>query len=77
MRDRPTDEHRAIASRKMGRPLHKGEDVAHSDDDKSNNDPSNLTVMAHGEHSSHTGRTGSLRKLRKALTMHKRGEKLY
>lgn len=77
MRDRPNDRHRAIASRKMGRPLRKDEDVSHNDDDKSNNDSSNLTVMKHGEHSSHTGRTGSLRKLRKALTMHKRGEKLY
>lgn len=77
MRDRPDDQHRAIASRKMGRPLRTGEDVSHNDDNKANNDPSNLTVMAHGEHSRHTATTGSLRRLRKALTMHHRKEKLY
>lgn len=77
MRDRPNDKHRNVASRKLGRPLRPDEDVSHTDDNKANNDPMNLTVMAHGEHSSHTGRTGSLRKLRKALTMHHRGEKLY
>lgn len=77
MRDRPNDQHRKVAERALGRPLQKGEDVSHNDDNKANNDPSNLTVMPHGAHSSHTGRTGSLRKLRKALTMHHRGEKLY
>lgn len=77
MRDRPNDQHRAIASRKMRRPLRKDEDVSHNDDDKSNNSPANLTVMKHGAHSHHTATTGSLRKLRKALTMHHRKEKLY
>lgn len=77
MRDRPNDQHRKVAERKLGRPLQKGEDVSHTDDNKANNDPMNLTVMTHGEHSHHTGRTGSLRKLRKALTMHHRGERVY
>ncbi len=77
MRDRPNDQHRKVVSQKLGRPLTKDEDVSHDDDNKANNDPSNLTVMSHGAHSSHTGRTGSLRKLRKALTMHTRGERLY
>lgn len=77
MRDRPNDQHRKVAAKKLGRPLHKGEDVSHNDDNKANNDPSNLTVMSHSAHSRHTATTGSLRKLRKALTMHHRGEKLY
>lgn len=77
MRDRLNDQHRKVAERKLGRPLRKDEDVSHGDDNKANNDPSNLTVMKHGEHSHHTATTGSLRKLRKALTMHHRGEKLY
>lgn len=77
MRDRPNDQHRRSAERKAGRRLSPNEDVSHNDDNKANNDPSNLTIMSHSAHSRHTQTTKHLRALRKALTMHTRKEKLY
>lgn len=42
--------HRLIAEAKIGRKLHKDEDVHHIDGNKLNNDPLNLAVMGHHEH---------------------------
>lgn len=79
MRDRKSDAHRTIAERGAGRKLASSEDVHHKDEDKDNNAPANLEPMPHGKHSSETNRSRhtSLHKLRKALTMQKRGERLY
>ena len=38
-------EHRIVAEEKLGRPLEKGEVVHHEDEDKHNNEPSNLIVF--------------------------------
>lgn len=46
-------EHRLVASKKIGRLIEKFEDVHHIDGNKQNNNPKNLEVMTHGEHSSH------------------------
>ncbi len=77
MRDRKTDEHRTVASRRAGRKLGPDEVVDHVDEDKTNNQPHNLRPMPRGAHTTHHNKTRSLGRLRKALTMHKRGEKLY
>lgn len=39
-------EHRRVAEEMLGRPLKKGEVVHHEDENKRNNDPSNLKVFA-------------------------------
>lgn len=39
-------DHRRIAEKMLGRPLKKGEIVHHEDENKRNNDPSNLRVFA-------------------------------
>ncbi len=44
-------QHRFIAQGILGRPLKNWEDVHHKDGNKSNNDPINLEIIAHGEHS--------------------------
>lgn len=49
----------------------------HKDEDKTNNSKENLAVETRGEHTAHHNRNRGLSKLRKALTMVKRGEKLY
>lgn len=49
----------------------------HKDEDKANNAPDNLEVKDRGAHTADHNRSRGLGKLRKALTMHKRGEKLY
>lgn len=45
--------HRVLAENKIGRLLKAGEHVHHIDEDKSNNDPSNLEVMTISEHAKH------------------------
>lgn len=77
MRDRPDDAHRDALAKKLGRPLAPTEVTDHLDEDKSNNAPANLRPMDRGDHTAHHNRTRGLGKLRKALTMSKRGEKLY
>jgi len=42
--------HRFVVEGILGRPLKPTEDVHHKDGDKTNNDPSNLEVISHGEH---------------------------
>lgn len=47
-------QHRVVAERMLGRPLRPGEVVHHEDQDKHNNDPSNLLVfVGNGEHNRH------------------------
>lgn len=77
MRDRKSDAHRTTTERRLGRKLGPDEIVHHGDEDKSNNSPDNLSVEGRADHTRRHNRTRSLGKLRKALTMHKRGEKLY
>ena len=79
MRDRKNDNHRETASRKLGRPLKSGEDVDHVNMDKEDNSPANLRVMEHSKHSSRSASKAAKHtaKLTKALTMHRRGEKMY
>lgn len=43
-------QHRFIAEGVLGRPLFEWEDVHHKDGVKHNNNPDNLEVIAHGEH---------------------------
>ena len=42
---------RLVASERLGRPLRSDEHVHHIDQDMLNDEPSNLQVMSHGEHS--------------------------
>lgn len=44
-------EHRVIMSHKLGRPLLDDEIVHHLDEDKKNNDPENLELTTHEDHS--------------------------
>jgi hypothetical protein len=79
MRDRPSDRHRTIAERTLGRKLAPTEVVDHHNTDKGDNSPANLTPMPRGAHSrSHTNpRRRHLAKLTKALTMVRDGRKDY
>lgn len=44
-------EHRVIMARELGRPLRDDEIVHHRDEDKKNNDPENLELTTHEDHS--------------------------
>lgn len=44
-------EHRVILSQKLGRPLEEHEIVHHKDENKKNNDPENLILTTHEDHS--------------------------
>ena len=79
MRDRPNEKHRTALETKLGRKLKPGEVADHVDMDKDNNAPANLRPMERGEHSSrHSDPAAKVQaKLKKALTMTRRGEKLY
>lgn len=53
-------QHRAIVAEREGRTLRTDEHVHHQDEVKSNNDPANLELLTHAEHTRHhfgTGRT--------------------
>jgi hypothetical protein len=71
MRDRKSDAHMKVVSAGPGMVRH------HKDEDKTNNTKENLAVEPRGTHTAEHNRTRGLGRLRKALTMHKRGEKLY
>ena len=44
---------RVVMSKVIGRELKLGEVVHHKDEDRTNNNPSNLRLMMHGEHSAY------------------------
>ena len=71
MRDRKSDKHTKVLNVQPSEIRH------HADEDKSNNSPENLKAMSRADHTRLHNRTRGLGKLRKALTMQKRGEKLY
>ena len=79
MRDRKTDQHRTVATAKLGRPIKPGYDIDHLNENKLDNSPANLVEKSHSQHSQDTQSPGrkSLRRLQKALTMPQRREKLY
>ena len=43
-------DHRLVAEEKLGRPLRVEEDAHHKDGDRGNNEPENIMVHLHGEH---------------------------
>lgn len=47
-------QHRYIVEKILGRSLEANEDVHHKDGNKTNNNPSNLEVLSHGNHSTIT-----------------------
>jgi hypothetical protein len=71
--------HRTNLEMKLGRKLRKGEVADHIDMDKNNDSPANLRPMPLGEHSTQHGKAAKRHtgKLVNALSMVKRGEKLY
>lgn len=71
MRDRKSDAHMKVKPAGPGQVRH------HKDEDKENNAPDNIDVKDRGEHTTDHNKNRGLSKLRKALTMVKRGEKLY
>lgn len=77
MRDRPSDEHKAILERKLGRPLAPNEVTDHADEDKRNNAPANLAPMDRGEHTRKHNQQRGLSSLRRSLRMVNEGRKLY
>lgn len=77
MRDRPNDNHRSIAEKKLGRKLRPDEVVDHLDEDKANNAPVNLAPKPRGAHTAQHNRARGLSRLRASLRMHKEGKKIY
>lgn len=71
MRDRKSDAHMKVVPAGPGMVRH------HENEDKTDNAPTNLKVESRGEHTARHNRTRGLGRLRKALTMDKRGERLY
>lgn len=77
MRDRKSDAHRKVASKKLGRKLAPNEVVHHKDEDKANNADANLVVEPRGPHTAAHNRARKVSKLRESLRMHREGRKLY
>lgn len=79
MRDRRTDEHHAILESKLGRKLRPDEVADHVNMDKTDNRKANLRPETRSEHSKRHGTRESRTtgRIVKALTMSRRGEKLY
>jgi hypothetical protein len=79
MRDRKSDEHRRVATAKLGRPIKPGHDIDHRNENKADNSASNLEELPHSAHSSKTGMKAnrSLRKLQASLRMPTTRTKLY
>lgn len=77
MRDRPTDVHRVVAQRKVGRPLRKTEIVHHRDENKRNNAPANLDVQERSAHTVEHNKARGLSRLRRALRSFSEKRKVY
>ena len=79
MRDRKSDRHRIVASQALGRPIKKGHDIDHLNENKADNSPANLKETPHGQHAATTQTKGrkSLRALQKSLAMVRNKEKSY
>lgn len=71
MRDRASDAHMKVKPAGPGMVRH------HENEDKTDNRAENLTVEPRSAHTARHNRTRGLGRLRNALTMDKRGEKLY
>lgn len=71
MRDRKSDAHTKVLKVAPNEVRH------HKDENKENNAPDNLEPKDRGAHTAEHNRARGLSRLRKALTMQKRGEKLY
>lgn len=71
--------HRKVAAASLGRPIKKGHDIDHLDENKDNNSLANLKERPHSDHSRATQSKGrkSLRALQNSLQMVKRGQKSY
>lgn len=65
-------EHRVVVSRVLGRSLLSTEEVDHIDDNRSNNDPSNLQVLGKAAHRKKTGENARKRR----VTLRERAETL-
>lgn len=77
MRDRPSDKHRKIAERKVGRKLGPDEIVHHEDENKANNADINLSIEDRGAHTARHNRNRPLSRLRGSLRMVREKRKLY
>lgn len=79
MRDRKNDNHRKLTEQELGRKLGTNEVVDHINTDKTDNSRGNRRVMSRSDHTRRHNKPAARRlaKLQRALTMHKRGEKLY
>jgi hypothetical protein len=80
MRDRKNDNaHRDTAAIKLGRKLTSSDIVDHANEDKSDNNPANLSVTTRSGHGARHGadRKSGLSALRKSLRMVKEGKRSY
>lgn len=76
-RDRKNDDHRKQTEREVGRKLGPNEVVDHVDEDKENSSKANRRIMSRSEHTKHHNRRRVTGQLKRALSMVKRGEKLF
>lgn len=77
MRDRKSDAHRTMTERELGRKLGPNELVHHVNEDKTDNSKANRQVESRSAHTTRHNKTRGVGRLVKALTMHKRGERVY
>lgn len=77
MRDRKSDAHRKVATAQLGRPIAKGHDIDHRNEDKDDNSPGNLVELSHGAHTAKSNKSRGLAKLQKSLAMVRKRQKSY